>query len=230
MHSSETLYDIGIQTNQKTRSKTVLGAGCVTKMIDKPAPQHALAEIVAALRATSRCYALVGGVAVSFRATPRFTRDVDLVVLVDNDDDAEQLVFSLREYGFRIVATVEQKAQKRLGTARLESSNGVIVDLLFANSGIEPEIVRHATVVQMESVGAVSIARAEELLAMKILSMSPKRPQDMVDAQNLIAFNADIDLKMVRKNLSTMVERAYHRDEDLFGKLDALLSEVLQRD
>ena len=35
--------------------------------------------------------ALVGGLAVSARAEPRFTRDVDLAVAVVSDDEAERL-------------------------------------------------------------------------------------------------------------------------------------------
>ncbi|MGH8938524.1 MAG: nucleotidyl transferase AbiEii/AbiGii toxin family protein, partial [Actinomycetes bacterium] len=40
-------------------------------------------------------WALVGGFAVSVRTEPRFTRDIDVAVLVDDDPGAERLVRSL---------------------------------------------------------------------------------------------------------------------------------------
>lgn len=53
-------------------------------------------------------HALVGGLAVSARATPRTTRDVDLAVSVTDDEAAEAVVFSLHRLGFRVEALVEQ--------------------------------------------------------------------------------------------------------------------------
>ena len=47
--------------------------------------------------------ALVGGLAVSARTEPRFTRDLDFAVAVSSDDDAAQYVFQLRGLGYEIV-------------------------------------------------------------------------------------------------------------------------------
>ena len=44
------------------------------------------------LTASGATYALVGGLAVSARTEPRFTRDLDLVVAVTNDREAEALI------------------------------------------------------------------------------------------------------------------------------------------
>ncbi len=44
--------------------------------------------------------ALIGGIAVSARAEPRFTRDVDLAVAVSGDAEAERLLFLLRGRGY----------------------------------------------------------------------------------------------------------------------------------
>lgn len=45
-------------------------------------------------------WALVGGFAVSARVEPRFTRDVDIAVMVDGDPAAERLVRSLLTDGY----------------------------------------------------------------------------------------------------------------------------------
>jgi hypothetical protein len=80
--------------------------------------------------------AVVGGIAVSVRAEPRFTRDLDFAVAVASDDEAASYVFRIRQHGYEIVAALEQTTQHRLSTIRLRrDGRGPIVDLLFAASG-----------------------------------------------------------------------------------------------
>jgi hypothetical protein len=66
------------------------------------------------LDALERRWALVGGLAVSARTEPRFTRDADLVVFVTDDRDAEVLVLALQVAGYRVLAAVEEEATGRL--------------------------------------------------------------------------------------------------------------------
>jgi len=42
-----------------------------------------------------RALALVGGLAVSARTEPRFTRDLDFAIAVENDAEAESIVFGV---------------------------------------------------------------------------------------------------------------------------------------
>ncbi len=194
-------------------------------MVEGGAPA-ALHGIVTALRARRRAFAVVGGLGVSARVEPRFTRDVDVAVSVTDDSDAEALVRDLAAAGYRTVAVVEHDVRKRLSTARLASREGVTVDLLFASSGIEPEIVGRATDVELPGIGAVRVARAEDLLAMKVLSMRDTRLQDRIDAQHIVEFVADLDLELVRADLALITARGFHREQDLSAKLAALLDEV----
>jgi hypothetical protein len=50
--------------------------------------------------------ALVGGFAVSAGAEPRFTRDIDVAVMVDDGADSEGLVRSLLADRHRLLASV----------------------------------------------------------------------------------------------------------------------------
>src|SRR5215472_13609104 len=102
-------------------------------MTDPTRVELALAALVRDLRAEGRTFALVGGLAVSVRAEVRFTRDVDVAVVVADDAQAEALVFALRDKGYRPLATVEHEARRRLATAHLLSPHGVKADLLFAS-------------------------------------------------------------------------------------------------
>ena len=58
--------------------------------------QSALIRLAADLRALGVNWALVGGWAVSARAQPRTTEDLDIVVTVSGDREAERIAFSLR--------------------------------------------------------------------------------------------------------------------------------------
>jgi hypothetical protein len=183
----------------------------------------ALAAAAGDLAAAGKRFALVGGLAVSVRAEVRFTRDVDLAVAVADDAEAEALVYTLRARGYRAVASVEHQARGHLATVRLLSPSGVKVDLLFASSGIEREIIERAGIVALPAVGDIPVARAEELLAMKVLSMTDRRLQDRIDAQKLLACNLDLDLVSVQDNLRVILERGFDRGEKLQEKLSSLL-------
>jgi hypothetical protein len=184
--------------------------------------EEALATAVASLRKRNRHFALVGGLAVSVRAEVRFTRDVDLAVSVMDDKDAEALVRELRSDGFTVAATVEHDVKKRLSTVRL-LVRGVKVDLLFASCGIEPEIVGHASSVPVLSAGSIPVASAEDLLAMKVLSMTDRRLQDRIDAENLLRVRAELRLEDVRARLELIRQRGFDRNQDLAAKLEQLL-------
>lgn len=78
-----------------------------------------LRRVAAELSRTGRPFALVGGLAVSVRTEPRFTRDVDLAVAVTGDAEAEALIHRLRTTGYRIDTVVERQAAGGMATARL---------------------------------------------------------------------------------------------------------------
>lgn len=193
-------------------------------MSELSALENALRATVEELRARGRRFALVGGLAVSVRAEVRFTRDVDLAVVVLDDADTEGLVFELRSKGYRPLASVEHETQGRLATVRLLAPQGVKVDLLTASSGIEHEVVEGATPVTLEGVGALPVASAEDLLSLKVLSMTDRRLQDRIDADRLVAVNPNLDLGRVRHNLELITARGFHRDQDLLAKLEALIA------
>jgi predicted nucleotidyltransferase len=191
-----------------------------------PAPERALAAIASELTERGRRFALVGGLAVSVRSEVRFTRDVDIAVGVADDADAEQLVRELGQRGYRAVASVEHETAHRLSTVRLLGMDGIRVDLLFASSGIEREIVERANPVEIATAGFIPVAAAEELLAMKVLSMTDARLQDRLDAQRLLQLVAGLDVERVRADLRSISERGFDRGQDLTSKLESLLATV----
>lgn len=63
-------------------------------------------------------FALIGGIAVSFRTIERTTKDVDFAVAVNTDQEAEDCVRSLQTLGYRVETVLEQADQERFEALR----------------------------------------------------------------------------------------------------------------
>ena len=72
-----------------------------------------LQEVGGYLDARDVPWAVIGGLAVSARAAPRFTLDADLAVAVDSDESAETIVRDLIQAGFVVATTIEQEFAHR---------------------------------------------------------------------------------------------------------------------
>lgn len=178
------------------------------------------------LRDAGAKFAVVGALAVSVRTEIRFTRDIDLAVAVESDQDAQALVRALFASGYRLIAQVEQEAVGRLATARLAPSDlpeEPGVDLLFASSGIEPEIVRAAEPLAILPELIAPTAVVEHLLALKVLSVNERRPQDQADILALLKEAKPGQVEAARSALSLIGERGYNRNQDLQAKLERFL-------
>lgn len=189
--------------------------------------EQVLKRITDDLDSLGRAFAVVGGLAVSARAEPRFTRDIDFAVSVSNDEAAVQLVRELRSRGYALLAVVEQESTGRLATVRLsptwQAAAGVVIDLLFASSGIEVEVVGAAEKVDIFPDLCLPVAQLGHLLALKLLSRASERPQDDVDIAALLQAADPQDVAMARAALVTITARGYHRNRDLVGQADQLL-------
>jgi hypothetical protein len=181
-----------------------------------------LGAVLAAIP-SGRRVALVGGVAISARTEPRFTRDLDFAIAVTDDADAEQFVHALRGGGFAVVTIVEQLKTRRLATVRLrQSARAPLVDLLFASCGIEPEIVDAAT--SLEVLGnATPVAAIGHLIAMKLLSRDDQaRPRDHQDLVSLAAVADDVEWRRAAAATALIEARGFARGRDLGDALRQL--------
>lgn len=169
----------------------------------------------------------MGGLAVSVRSDPRFTRDVDLAVAVESDRDAESLVLAL---GYPVRATVEHTKMKRLATVRLSAPTGSrappVVDLLFASSGIEAEIAAAAEKLEVVEGLTLPVASRAHLIAMKVLAERDGREQDRIDLDRLLRGASARELEAARASLHLIEARGYNREKALDARLDELLSAI----
>jgi predicted nucleotidyltransferase len=172
-------------------------------------------------------WALVGGLAVSVRVEPRFTRDIDLVVAAQDDQVAESLVSMFRARGFSLQLSLEQLALGRLAAVRLVPPGGqpeaVVIDLLFSSSGVEPEICAEAERLEVAPGLIVPVAQAGHLVAMKLLALSPDRPQDGTDLRGLVGHLTPVDRTRAQDAVSRIEARGAHRGKDLRADLETWL-------
>lgn len=118
-----------------------------------------------------------------------------------SDDRAAELLERLRAAG----ATVDDTALDRLrrdGLAHV-SVGPVRVDLLLTADPLSRAVARQATVESVLGL-PVGVARAEELIVMKLLA---RRPQDIMDIQGLLVASRDrLDLEAIRRWLPELDE------------------------
>lgn len=187
-----------------------------------------LRRIALDLTAIGAPWAVVGGLAVSARTEPRFTRDVDVVVAVLDDAAAETFVDVLVGRGYRLGFLTEQDAVGRLATARLipddSFEDAVVVDILLASSGIEPETADAATPVELIPGLTVPVAQLGHLIALKLLARDDEtRPQDRSDLRALLSSADDDDLRLAARAVRLVGERGFDRGRDLVAALAELV-------
>lgn len=189
----------------------------------------ALIRLDADLRSLGARWALIGGLAFNLRAEPRTTRDLDVAVAVADDREAEGLALGLRLRGYGdnpVQPWFEHGESRRLATVRMVSppreGRGLDVDLMFASSGVETEIVQAAETLEVFPRFYLPVVLAGDLLALKVLA---GRPKDEEDARVLLRALTLAELQRARDILQLIDRRGYHRGKDLLLELAKLQSE-----
>lgn len=195
-----------------------------------PRLSEAFVRLQADLRAINARWALVGGLAVSGRTEPRTTRDIDVAVAVADDKAAEAISWDLRNRGYQLDTQLEQTATGRLSTVRFlmpDSKLPILADLLFGSSGIEPEVVADADMLEIFPQTFAPVAKTGHLLALKVLALRPdrpqERPQDLTDIRELLRVADDAEIGRAREALDLISRRGFDRGKDLQAELEEQL-------
>jgi hypothetical protein len=98
---------------------------------------------------------------------------------------------------------------------------------LFASSGIEQELVAAADRLEILPGLQVPVAKVGHLIALKILSSTPSRPQDAADLRALVAVSVPADLDLAKQTFALIEARGFARGKrliDELGRLDGVLA------
>ncbi len=129
--------------------------------------------------------------------------------------------------GYGFYASVEHD-NGRLATIRLRRQvDGVpvLVDLLFASSGIEPEIVQAAENLEIVPGLWLRVATTGHLIALKLLARDDdSRPQDLADLRGLLEAASAADIEEAEAAVRLITQRGFNRERDLLESLRAVTS------
>ena len=163
--------------------------------------RQALEETSTAMGRHQASYALIGGMAASYRSQPRFTKDIDFLVKVPQLALAPLLEdLGRRGFEFDLLATINEWTQHHMVAL---SYHGIRIDWL------KPLIPAYLHILECATEETwldqpVRIASAEGLILLKLLAF---RTQDQVDIENLVAANSDkLDLDWIRAEWQTLAD------------------------
>lgn len=159
-------------------------------------------------------YAIIGGTALPRWGEPRFTKDVDLVVMVPLDNGTEKFIHRLLgKFSSRVPNLIAFGRQTRMVLIR--ASNQCEVDISLGIPGYEDEVIRRAFDYKLEPGKVVRVCSAEDLIIHKCVS---GRPQDMADINGiLIRQGNSLDVAYIRKWLHSFADVIGH---DVFKRFE----------
>jgi Nucleotidyl transferase AbiEii toxin, Type IV TA system len=168
---------------------------------------RAVESMAEAFEARSVRYALIGGLAITVRGRPRFTRDVDFllevpqVVLPNLLDDLTERSFVLDP-----AVVIRQFVGEHVATFTFA---GVRIDWLKPVLPLYARTLADAALLEWTQGHTVRVATAEGLVLTKMVAF---RPQDQIDIDGLLTANRDtIDVGLIRTQWSPFADSESER-------------------
>lgn len=140
-------------------------------------------------------YVLIGGIALQWWGEPRFTRDVDVTVLVNLGEEEKVIRKILSAFSPRISDAMEFALKNRICLVR--SNDGYEIDISLGIPGYEEEVIKRAVKCELEKGYTVKICSAEDLIIHKAVA---GRSQDLSDIEGIIMRQGNkLDVNYIRK-------------------------------
>ncbi len=183
----------------------------------------ALRDLSAWLLTTEVRGTVIGGVAASLLGRPRFTRDVDVMVLLDEERWADFLTAGKR-FGFepRLTDALAFARSARVLLMRHESS-GIDIDIAFGILPFEEEAIGRVTWVKIGDV-RIPLPCPEDLIIMKAVA---HRTRDLSDIEAILDTHPKLDTQRILQSVrefSSALEMP-----EIMSDMEALLSRYRER-
>jgi len=125
-------------------------------------------------------YVLIGGIALQYWGEPRFTRDIDVTILVYPGAEREVIKKILSNFSPRIKDAFRFALKNRICLVR--SRNGYEIDISLGIPGYEEMVIKRGVECKIGRI-SVRICSAEDLIIYKVIA---GRPQDITDIESII--------------------------------------------
>jgi predicted nucleotidyltransferase len=160
---------------------------------------------------------IIGGIAVSLLGKPRFTADIDAVILL-RTEDLPELIDAASEQGIAPrIADTEAFAKKNRVLLLRHLASGTNIDISLGILPFETEMVARSQNFQIGSLN-LRLPTPEDLIILKAVA---QRPQDLIDIQAIAASHPDMDKERVRSWVEQFGEAL--ELPDLWEKISQLL-------
>jgi len=160
---------------------------------------------------------IIGGLAASLLGRPRFTNDIDLVVL-DLDDRLPEFFEKIKKFGIEPrIEDAEDFARKSRVLLMRHKESGINIDISMGLLPFERESVSRKKIESAFGL-EVPLPLPEDLIIFKAIS---RRPKDIEDIKAIIARHSDLDkghILSVIHEFSDILE-----SEDIYDNLKKLL-------
>lgn len=136
---------------------------------------------------------IVGGVAVGFLGKPRFTADVDAVLLLSTQDIPEFIELARAENIVPRISNAEMFARTNRVLLLKHTPTETDIDISLGILPFEEEMVERSRVMSFANL-SVRLPTAEDLIIMKAIA---HRPKDLEDIRTIADNFVDLDVKRI---------------------------------
>lgn len=155
----------------------------------------ALRDLVAWLQSMEIQGVIIGGVAASILGRPRMTRDIDVMVLLD-EGYWDKFLIDGAKFGFvpRLTDCLKFARKSRVLLVRHKPSE-INVDITFGALPFEKEAVNRAVWLDIKKIH-LPLPVPEDLIIMKAIA---HRPRDLADIESILDVYPKLNLRRVRQ-------------------------------
>lgn len=137
---------------------------------------------------------IIGGIATGFLGKPRFTVDLDAMILASTKDIPHILEIAKEEGIEPRTDKVMEFAKKSRVLLLRHGASGASIDISLGVLPFEEEVIARS---QVHDAGMLSVRlpTPEDLIIMKTVA---HRPQDLIDIQTIIDVHPDVDVNRIK--------------------------------
>lgn len=136
---------------------------------------------------------IIGGIAASLLGQPRFTADLDAVILLSTNDLPNLIEVAAQEGMIGRIADAEAFARKNRVLLLQHQSSGIKIDISLGILPFEAEMIERGQEVTVGNI-TLRLPTPEDLIIMKAVA---HRPKDIADIQAIAANHPSLDKERI---------------------------------
>lgn len=137
---------------------------------------------------------VIGGIATSLLGEPRFTADIDVLIML-SITGVSDFVGEVFTYGiFPRVSNIEKFAKQNRVLPMIHKETGLNVDFIMGLLPFEEEVIKRSQIARIYDI-SISLPTIEDLIILKAVA---HREKDLLDLRGLVRVNKDKEMDIHR--------------------------------